>query len=190
MSYKLLKVIFVILILVVIGEGGYYFYVLRTNTNGQPSINKQVVISPQVPQQKPTIQAGLGNGNFEPAIHPEMYDYFKKIIKDKNKEGSLYLMIEDKGVLTDIDKDGSLVGESLFPLGLKIKTTNGDNWSYIAKQLFDRIKIYIEKEGIMNTASLDDLVIGDTIITQELLDIYYSPSDERHSKALIIRIQR
>jgi len=65
-----------------------------------------------------------------------------------------YLLIESKGIVTDIDLKGKYFDKTLFPFGIKYKSGKIDDCWYISQTLFNLHKVYIQEKGIISSATI------------------------------------
>jgi len=103
MSAKILKVVFVILLLVTIGELGYYVYVLKGNKSIDEKISqtREVELAP----------ATASPGETEYLISEAALNYLKS--RPKNKGSKYYLIGEEVGIIGEI-RDDEEKGQFVF----------------------------------------------------------------------------
>lgn len=159
MSFKILKVIFVILLLVAIGEGGYYFIVLR------------------IPKKKEMTEAVLVSNNTSPATIPAETESLNKIyepsiedlIANSNilktakrwgiREGqSFTIILEQKGVVTNV----RYVKEKKIEPSFTVADNSGTR---LFTLLYNpNVKLYSTLTETKKQIGLADLKTGDKII--------------------------
>ena len=96
MSAKILKVVFVILLLVTIGELGYYVYVLKFN---QPKPTKQ--LNPISATPSAEVPGSLDVSEKPELKLADVYQFFQD--HKKNDEVKYYLLTEVSGVLGKVE---------------------------------------------------------------------------------------
>lgn len=115
MSFKILKVIFVILLLITLGEAGYYVYILKLGNSAQEMTQSgnQPSIFPQVTQTSlPTIQSLISSDTIT-YLQNMKYVKNKKIVVTIEESGYVdTIQIQPKGKATEIklvDENGTMV---------------------------------------------------------------------------------
>lgn len=175
---KFLKLIFIIFILVIAGELGYYLYITSVINYSGKTNPQQINFSP-----RPTLSK-----DFVPAIHPDQIKDLSLFVNNTRTSEKYYLTIENEGILTDLNQKGKKVGSKIFPLGLKIKSGQADDWYWLSPTFYELLQVFILNNGSFQKASLSDLKIGDHIITQQMTNLAYPPFDPRSPHSFIIKI--
>lgn len=169
MSYKILKVIFVILLFVTIGEAGYYFFVLKypkssnQNNSLQPSITASVI--PSAPSEAPK-QTYSQDPLVSAFIKSEP---FQSINNSEVKEGQkFYITFDQAGFIGDIQYTNTDQNSAF----IKLDTKAGKK--IIKLILRDNMKYYKESsDSGMTSIKLSDLKMGNSVILrirEDLLD--------------------
>ncbi len=169
MSFKILKVIFVILLLITIGEAGYYFIILRDpkssvqNNSIPPNITTSLPTAIIGETAKQTyLQDPLANA----FIQSEPFQY---INNSEVKEGQkFYITFDQAGIVGEIQYTNTDTNSAF----IKLDTIAGEK--IVKLILKDNMKYYKEiSDSGMTAIKLTDLKKGDSMILrirENLLD--------------------
>lgn len=154
MSEKLLKGVFFILLLVLLGEIGYLFY---TNSKINSSSQKNITTN----QPSPII-------SYTPAFKNETLNslsYLKKSIIISSILENTY-----QGEIIELDTQGGYLEKENFNFALKIRIKNKEdtNSFYFNKDELSKIKVYNQnKEEIL----INDIKVGDIVEIKHKLNL-------------------
>ena len=150
MSAKLLKAVFVILLLVTIAEAGYYFYVLKKGNFQQ----KNNTANNSIQQMISSESANKDQENPQLKKFQESILIYQNLVKN-NTDGKVYFVMEQPGVINSIStkEEGTFI------------TINNYKGERIAEfTINDKIKFYQIKNNEKIQISPQDLKINDKII--------------------------
>lgn len=172
-SVRLLKIIFVILILVTLGELGYYVYiqVIKTPQTEKSTKVETTLISPTLAIENPTPTF--------PYTPPEQA-YREKYLNYLRKEKADVLISaitthKFKGKIVELDTKGGISAVNKFQYVVKIViqgekgSTRGFLYNEKDLQIAKLIKSVNGKEEAM---SINDLKVGDNVIITEVVDAF------------------
>jgi len=122
------------------------------------------------------------------SIHPEFMTMMGKFVttEDYVDDYKMYLQIEKKGTLAELDLDGQDIGGFVSPFGFRfedVKKVNpsADLWTYLSEDLYSKTSFSMMKNGQKQSAKVTDLAVGQKILFIEKSDLRYSPRDNRHT---------
>ncbi|MGB9883543.1 MAG: hypothetical protein ACPLRN_03470 [Microgenomates group bacterium] len=166
MSEKLLKIVFGILFLVLLGEIGYLIYTFNQN---QKKISSLPIITQSVNQTQPQT-----NINSNPAYSNktiESLSYLKKNIVTSSILENNY-----QGKIIEIDNQEGYLQKEDFKYVFKIRIENQDdtNSFYFNKDELEKINVYDKNNQKM---SIDTLKIGDFVSIKEKLNLLEDPNN-------------
>lgn len=152
MSYKILKVIFVILLLITVGEAGYYVYILNINRGGFISNNNNISQNLTVLSQVTPTPTVTDNNRL---INQDILDFLAT--RKKNTGQKYYLTGEYDGYVGDFQE---IEGEIDFTI--VDKTGNVLNRLSFKPQDLDNI-IYRVEDGKKSLIKLSDVKLGEKV---------------------------
>lgn len=192
-SIKLLRIVFVILVLITIGELSYYILFVKSNVINNLS-NRSAGKDSYSMDPENLDKLDKKPENLRQAVHPEFIEYLKGVLTGENSNNNKILFtIENKGEVVEIDPDGKNGPNAVtFPYGIKFKPAENSEsaWNYFSKELLSKTRVYIIMNGIETPGTLSDLKAGEKIIMQDISDMIYSPDDPEHIYANVIKIVR
>ncbi|EKE21585.1 MAG: hypothetical protein ACD_7C00182G0004 [uncultured bacterium] len=175
-SAKILKIIFVILLLVTLSELGYYIYYWRKQPTSQNSLT-------QKSQETTRVCFSPISEDVNLAFNQTLLEAYKRT--PKSAIDTATLMTSVRGKIAKIDKDGGVykVNKAKYP------NSNIDDYKWVAmidykREGEDEIQSFIISEaesgkteylrqtnGTLKTIGLSDLKINDNIIIEENIDL-------------------
>jgi len=160
LSEKVLKVVFVFLLLVLLGELSFFFWQNYNSFNNKNKTNESY-ISPSSQENNELITR-------VPAYNKETLDSLYNLNKDIIK--SSILLNEYEGIVIDIDESsGHLKKENFdFKYFLRIKNNKDTNSWYFNANEIEKIKVY-DKAG--KEINLNDIKIGNNIKILHKVDL-------------------
>ena len=160
LSEKVLKVVFIILFLVLLGELSFFFWQNYNSFNNTNKINESY-ISPS-PQENNELITRV------PAYNKETLDSLYNLNKDIIK--SSILLNEYEGIVIDIDENGGRLKKENFDFKyfLRIKNNKDTNSWYFSVNEIEKIKVY-DKAG--KEINLNDIKIGNNIKILHKVDL-------------------
>jgi hypothetical protein len=160
LSEKVLKVTFIILLLVLLGEISFFFWQNYNSFNNTNNINESY-ISPS-PQENNELITRVPAYNKETL--DSLYNFNKDIIK------SSILLNEYEGIVIDINENGGYLKKENFDFKyfLRIKNNKDTNSWYFSDNEIEKIKVYDKTDKEIN---LNDIKIGDNIKILHKVDL-------------------
>ncbi len=174
MSFKILKVIFIILLLITIGEAGYYVYVLRSgealntnlattqntssaNSKSIPSASEQSVSPPSVPL------SALTTSEY---IKSNIIPYLESRKKSDNQK--FYFIEEIEGQIGVIDKDPSRQLTSVL-----IQDASGNKVIFLTFDLSkaNTTQFFSSRSGKKIAITIDDIIKGENVRLTRRVDL-------------------
>lgn len=147
---KLLRIVFVILILVTLGELGYYFYILNAGKGREGSQANQFASSRETSSILNNLQAS------ETVIKADIIDFLRTRPKSENQK--FYMTGEEKGYIGDITPD-----ETNGAVQIRIVDKDGKkviNYVFVRGKSPPFFKVVGEKKIVL---TLDELKRGAAI---------------------------
>lgn len=174
-SSKLLKIIFGILIVIIIGE---LVFILRYNFT-QTKNNTNYVNANSVPLFKK---------------YPNLNNNLSKILVNLNsKNDNLYLVSNISGQVVEIDKTGrKSFNPKILKWGIKIKNQDypEGEWLYYTNLGLPRMKVFLNKGEVLIKANHNDIEINDRVVIQEFSNIKDLNQDIRQKEKIVLEIYR
>ena len=165
---KLLKIVFIILILVTIGEVGYYFYIVKFKSS-----TDQIGSSSQVQSNQ------LDDSAAQPSLHP------RATIKVEQKEFNERTEMIQENVLTSsvisdrfeseilaLDTDGGVKDNFVYKVKLTLKVGEMGVDFLLNDSGFERVKVHQLSGNKEIPITFADLKPGDKIIIDRKLDTF------------------
>lgn len=155
---KLLKIIFVILIIVLLGEIGYLVYnqfQLKNPSNNQINLTSQSLEKPN-------------DIKIDPIYNKETIESILNL--NKNIIKSSYLINEYEGEIIDLNITGGYSKSANFEYAFFIRIKNGENSNsfYFSKDELEKIKIYNNKNQEL---TFEDLKIDQKVKIEDKKDL-------------------
>lgn len=168
---KLLKVVFVILIIITLTEVGYYIYLqLKTKYD-------KAIFTPSIS----TNTEAYKDFKTEQAIHPTVLEQLKRYIK--SPESRMYILSEETAKVLEIAKDGACVedwrdgklypGKICFPFALKLENKTlpeGYIWNYFTERQMTKLNVYIKDGDQLEKSAFNQIRNNDLITAIEKWD--------------------
>jgi hypothetical protein len=175
---KLLKLLFVVLLIAVIGEVIYLFTLpnepIETTTNQDTSVESQRKLS------------GPSDKNLPSAYNITTLDSLSTIALYPNTKTTI--VSESRNKVSDIRTEKVIIGGFESPLGLKFEYEKGlERWVHFLSTDLEKMKIYYDESGggIKKPANFSDIKKGDTILMIGSMNPFYPHSDPR----LVVEIE-
>lgn len=154
---KLLKVIFVILVLVTIGEVGYYFYILKGNTLGINIPWQKTGVSP-IPIESGTTSNPIPSYPQRKELSlSEVFDFFSQYKLNKGQD--VFIVVENKGRLGKVE----MINEGKR-LAIEILSDDGQILNSFAHKIEDAQYLFYKQSDNTRTAlQISELKVGDQV---------------------------
>lgn len=182
---KILKIIFFVLMIAVIGEVIYLFAIPKI----QPEQTENTIGIPPAPV--PVSYSGPTNKEMPPLFNLKALDEYSTIPLYPNTKASV--SIESRNLVSDVLTDSVSQGGRNFPLSVKIDYGSGiERWVRYEQNDIAKMKIYLDEGGggIKKPANFADMKKGDTILLKSILNPFFPPGDNRYLVELEINIIR
>lgn len=147
-SYRLLKIIFLILILITFGEVIYYFFTLNNTKNNFSSINGDVIPS-------------------NLSIHPQRLSELAKYINTDDRK--IYIVFETNTFIKEVYPGGKTVDGYFYPFAIAYEYQNG-MLNLFTEEMLKKVKITIVKDEHNSFGSVQDLKSKDRVLIQAIQD--------------------
>lgn len=168
---KLFKIIFFLLILITIGEIGYYLYIqsIKVEITPKNDYANRIVI--------PQIGNALKNGKEPtPTINQNqaINDQYLKTLRnlDKNLVVSSILTTKYQGQIITIDTKGGILPSNNFKYQIKlgIQAKDSKNTFFFSDKELNLIKVVKNVDNKETSIKIDGLAMGDNIFVEETVD--------------------
>lgn len=163
-SYRLIKIVFVVLVLLTLTEAGYYLYFMysskdyKSSVNHDPSSAAQNMILTVTPSQVPDNIAALISKDTRRIIQ----NYLSK------KNHSLYIIDEVSGYVKGLKEPGK---EGYSYIEIADETGNTISTQIIENEDIPRYKFYSMVDNQKNPIKITDIRPGEKIITRVQTDL-------------------
>lgn len=171
MLTKILKIVFIFLILITAGELVYYITISNKNNKYTPETD--ITNFSSIPTINPTDIDKF-------AFHPEVLDIYKKAIYNPNVR--TIIRAENRAKIMDIALNGLEFKGRSYPFAIKL--SNGPDekdayWIYMPEFSVAKTKVYIRENEIDKPISFNELNKGDNVIFIEEFNPHFAPTDQR-----------
>lgn len=172
----ILKIIFVILVLITVGEIGYYLYFQFSNkSNLSPAVTAEptpISLANLIPNSNslPNIQI---TPNQNPALNQSSIvslTYAQKGVLESSKVTNIY-----RGVIAELDTKGGVTAIYKFKYKIKIKIRGRQNSLqsfYFNEENMDKIEFVDVSKGKEIPTNYYELKVGDNIILEDTRDLF------------------
>lgn len=167
-SFRLLKIAFVVLLLVMLGEIGYYVY-YQFNLSARKTAGGQKVTG-------------------EKAIRPDVIKFLSQKIDEPNVK--TYITTETDTKVIKVWPKGLDLNNVRYPYAFSIRTKRFPNGMtlYLTQFMLDRLKIFEIRNNTEILGTLDDLTAGKNIKIIDTYDGSVAVNEEGHVKIIVIKI--
>lgn len=179
---KILKIIFIVLLIAVIGEVVYFFSLPKNEPVVENTVNQPTPTRPL---------AGPSFKDLPPAFDFLTLDQLSTIPLYPNTKAVVYL--ESKNKAAEVRTEAIVTGTEESPYGVKLDYGSGiERWVHFSKNDMTKIKITYDESGggIKVPANISDIKKGDTIFLKYTLDPFYNPKDPRQIVEIELNIIR
>lgn len=185
-SNKILKIIFVLLLLIVIAEVTYYFSLPKNISEEESTTVDEPVADPYIDPATITV---TDNNQLPPAFNIVTLNYLARQPSYPNSK--ITTSIEHRGRVLEISNETTSIRGGDYTYGLKLEfQASVQDWVYFLPSTLKKAKIYIDESGggIKKPANISDIKVGNTVILRRIIDPFYEPTDSRHLVELEINI--
>jgi len=182
---NLLKVIFIVLVLVTIGELGYYFYIQGSTIT--PQANPQPVPATQAPEEQT-------DSSFTPTSQERLFTSenlkdLEKFLTVRSKTNSIknaYFLVAE-----DTNKIGNITfNDDKTKITLTLVNNQGDQTGKLTYEVntFKNL-LYKNQNGRLSLLSLEELKIGNLITYRIKMDVFDPYSEDKSTTEFIVEDQ-
>lgn len=185
-SNKVLKIIFILLLLVVIAEVTYYFSLPKNISEEEPTVVDEPVADPYIDPSTVTV---TDNNQLPPAFNIVTLNYLARQPSYPNSK--IITTMEHRGKVLEISNESTSIRGGEYTYGFKVEfQASVQDWMYFLPSTLKKAQIYIDESGggIKKPANISDIKVGDTILIKSTINPFYEPTDPRHLVELEINI--
>ncbi len=174
---NILKIIFILLILITVGEGMYYLYVLYNNkpnpvASEQSTNNLLITPSREIPTLIPVnFQTANPDLKLSEKEMSDRLDVFRKLLRDGVIKSSVRTTVFESTIKT-IDTRETLEKGIKYKLKITIKAGDTDVQDFnFSEYELERMKVFEMKDGKEQSINYSQLKSGDKIRMETTIDL-------------------
>ena len=165
---RILKIVFILLLVITIAELGYYVFVLSAKNNNKPTElaatleNKADIVSPK------SLANESNSSIFDKLLNPSVLEFLKEYKIGNNTNQHFLVVIEQLGYISDIEYDTT----NTRPVKISVVDENGSH--IVNYTLNETMAFYLKENPDTPSRSMDivDLKKGQKIKFTDQVDLF------------------